>query len=54
MKKLKITANSSKKKITINYHGNHKVIRTIVFSSRQIEILNEASLKVAPLRLLKR
>ena len=54
MKKLTIIASSSKKKIIINNHGNHKVIRAIVFSSRQMEILNEASVNVSPSRLLKR
>lgn len=54
MKGITITADSSKKQIIINSHGNHKVIRAVVFSSRQMEILNEASVNVSPSRLLKR
>lgn len=54
MKGITITADSSKNQIIINSHDNHKVIGTIVFSSRQMEILNEASVHVSPSRLLKR
>lgn len=54
MKKLTIIASSSKKKIIIKNHGSQKVIGAIVFSSRQMEILNEASVNASPSRLLKR
>lgn len=53
-KEIKIRAQASKGRIIISGNGNYKIVKSVVFTSQQMEILNKASKEIDPKPLLKR